>query len=250
MPRSNSLLRAGLRTLGVGWATVLLTAISILLSNLITLAIAWGAGSASDHTTFVTATVASGLITPLFSYLLLSLVSQLDAAERQLRELSTIDSLTQVYNRRRILQLAEAELARAARTGEALSVAILDIDHFKQINDTHGHPGGDVVLQKLAFLCKRHCREIDHFGRYGGEEFMFVLPTADPHRAADFAERIRGILESTAITYHDAIIPLTVSIGIASFADEELDMLLLRADQALYAAKRGGRNTTVAASAA
>lgn len=239
-------LRRYLRRLGVVGGTALITAVSVALSVVLTLGISRLAGAPAGPVALGISVLAPSLIAPPFTLMLLALVARLDAAERTLSRLSAVDSLTKVYNRRGILKIAHGEYARARRTGEALSVAILDVDRFKRINDTYGHPGGDAVLCALAAQCAVHSREIDHFGRYGGEEFMYVLPSSPPGRAVEFAERIRTLLASAAVPYRDRRIDFTVSIGVASLRDrEDLDALLLRADEALYAAKRSGRNQVV-----
>jgi len=239
-------LRRYLRRVGVAGGTALITALSVVLSVVLTLGVSRLAGAPAGPVALGISVLAPALIAPPFTLMLLALVARLDAAERTLSRLSAVDSLTKVYNRRGILQLAHSEYARARRTGEALSVAILDVDRFKQINDTYGHPGGDAVLRALAGQCAAHSREVDHFGRYGGEEFMYVLPSSSPGRAAEFAERIRTLLASDAVRYRDRRIVFTVSIGVTSLGErEDLDALLLRADEALYSAKRSGRNRVV-----
>jgi diguanylate cyclase (GGDEF)-like protein len=177
-----------------------------------------------------------------------SLLAKLDVAERRLRELSTIDDLTGVFNRRGILELADMEIARAKRLLHPMSVALLDIDNFKKINDVYGHAAGDLVLQRLAELCKKNIREIDRFARYGGEEFVFILPEANSIQATEFTDRIRKLIENSTVEYNNHTIRFSVSIGVASLSDgEDLEKLMLRSDNALYEAKRQGKNVTVCA---
>lgn len=237
-----------LRKFGIHWLTWLITVLSILLSVAITITIYALAGKPPNKLGLSIAVLAPASIAPIFNYITLSLLLRLDQKEQKLRELSTLDELTQVFNRRHILELAEHERSRARRLEHPLSIAILDVDFFKKVNDTYGHPGGDVVLKEIASKCKQHSREIDHFARYGGEEFMFILPEADKQTSYRFAERIRHLLEQTDITYYGKRIPVTVSIGVATlWEDESLDNLLLRADQALYKAKDRGKNQTIMA---
>jgi diguanylate cyclase (GGDEF)-like protein/PAS domain S-box-containing protein len=161
--------------------------------------------------------------------------------ERQAR----IDYLTGLANRRHFMELAEQELTRAMRYGSPLSIAMMDIDHFKRVNDTYGHKTGDVVLQKLSQLCQATLREVDIIGRIGGEEFAIILPETDGEKAAEVAERLRASIAKTEIPLETGLpLHFTVSIGIATLqgSDVNVDMLLNLADKALYEAKHSGRN--------
>lgn len=159
--------------------------------------------------------------------------------------MATTDLLTGLSNRRAILQQANAEIRRASRYQKDLAVLMLDIDHFKQINDQHGHGAGDKVLIEFAGLCLQSIRETDLAGRYGGEEFFILLPEIDLATAILSADRIRMAVAAHHFRLNDGnSITVTCSIGIAMYRPEQddLDKLLLRADQALYQAKRQGRN--------
>lgn len=163
-------------------------------------------------------------------------------------DLAETDGLTGLPNRRKAESRLHAEIARAKRHDQPFSVALLDIDRFKRVNDTYGHAAGDHVLKTLAGVLFRELREVDLVARLGGEEFLVILPATDPPGARRTAERLRCAVEragatlpgGTALTY-------TVSIGVASWPDdgETAELLLERADQALYMAKREGRNRTV-----
>ncbi|MUH01409.1 diguanylate cyclase [Scytonema sp. UIC 10036] len=168
---------------------------------------------------------------------------------QELERLATIDPLTQVFNRRHLFALAEQELNRSQRYSSIFSVLILDIDHFKQINDIYGHAVGDRVLTSMAQTVLNCLRTVDFFGRFGGEEFVAFLPERDIDVAITVAERIRENLEKTAILVQEQQIFITVSIGVASYnlADETVDVIIQRADKALYHAKNQGRNRVVAA---
>ncbi|MBR9884580.1 MAG: diguanylate cyclase [Oceanospirillales bacterium] len=160
------------------------------------------------------------------------------------------DYLTGLANRRFFFMQAENELARVERYGGELSVIMLDLDHFKRINDSYGHKVGDTVLKKLAELCLKVLREVDMVGRIGGEEFAILLPQTDKARALEVAERLRqSITDARMPTVKGVTIQFTASFGVSTLAGRAvaLDTLLNEADQALYIAKRGGRNRVEAA---
>ncbi len=169
--------------------------------------------------------------------------------EDELRRLAATDSLTGAYNRRYIMEMGVHEVHRTRRHGGALSVLLMDLDHFKRVNDTLGHAAGDGALVHFVAVVRGRLREGDVLGRFGGEEFAVLLPEADPTDARDVAERIRAALEATPVP--DIDWPLTVSIGVATYTDEDgtIDRTLNRADHALYTAKHQGRNRVVAVEA-
>lgn len=172
----------------------------------------------------------------------------LTVRNRALSEVSSRDTLTGLYNRWYVIEKIDTELNRAIRHGSPMSLLMLDLDHFKRINDTWGHPAGDEVLKSVGKLLRESCRVYDVPGRYGGEEFCIVLPETRPGNTTVVAERIRKRLESTELACGDTSIAVTASIGIAgtdSQADEEMlspAALIDRADRALYSAKTRGRN--------
>jgi diguanylate cyclase (GGDEF)-like protein len=172
----------------------------------------------------------------------------LDKNEK-LEHLSTSDALTGLFNRRHLMQVLELENQRAGRHGTPLSVVIADIDHFKAVNDAHGHPAGDTVLKEVAQRLRRGVRATDTLGRYGGEEFMFIL--ASPADGALLAEeRWRaGVNASEFVLHGDVRLRVTISVGIASRdgARTSPEALVAAADAALYAAKNAGRNRVKAA---
>jgi diguanylate cyclase (GGDEF)-like protein len=166
----------------------------------------------------------------------------------KLEEIATRDSLTGLLNKKEILRILEAELERARRHAENVSVMMLDLDFFKDINDTYGHQTGDNVLVAIARVIDKHVRGIDYVGRYGGEEFLIVLPATSMAESSEIAERIRRSLAATPITVSKSEeVHLTISIGIAFYPgdSEEQRALLSYADQALYHAKAAGRNQVV-----
>ncbi|MUM77122.1 PAS domain S-box protein [Pseudodesulfovibrio sp. F-1] len=164
--------------------------------------------------------------------------------EREMKRLATTDALTGAGNRHEFFRLAEQELRRARRYGHALSVIMLDIDYFKSINDTHGHQTGDAVLKALSALVRASLRDTDIFGRLGGEEFAIVLPETDLENGRRVAQRLREDLAGLTVRLRDKAVNFTVSIGIAALKNKDrvIEDTVNRADEALYRAKRMGRN--------
>lgn len=171
-------------------------------------------------------------------------ITQHKAAEQALQRLAQTDSLTGLANRRHFLARAGQELSRTVRHGGPLSVFMIDIDRFKNINDTFGHKAGDVVLRTLGKIARDALRDIDVVGRIGGEEFAVVLPQTDHDRAQEVAERLRAKIAAAAPAGPDGTLRFTVSIGVTTLIDAgtSIDTLLAEADAALYRAKKGGRN--------
>lgn len=173
--------------------------------------------------------------------------------EETLREMATTDALTGLPNRRHFLDRMENQLARVQRqVTRSAAVLMLDLDHFKQVNDIHGHAIGDAVLRHFATLIRDDLRKIDMVGRLGGEEFGIVLPGADPAAALSFAERLCRKVADSPLMQDGRTIPVTVSIGIAAIGagDATADAALIRADKALYRAKESGRNRVIIADGA
>jgi diguanylate cyclase (GGDEF)-like protein len=169
-------------------------------------------------------------------------------AEDDLTLLAAVDPLTGAYNRRQGEVLLGAEFDRRARDRRDFAVLTLDIDHFKAVNDRFGHSAGDEVLRAMVLASQRALRAIDVLVRWGGEEFLVILPNTDESGAVVVAERLRAALEATEIEAADMTrIRITVSIGVAAPRNDDRGELLHRADTALYAAKRGGRNRVVLA---
>ncbi len=162
----------------------------------------------------------------------------------QLNELATIDSLTGISNRRHFFNLAETELARAIRYNRPLAALMMDVDNFKLVNDSFGHGVGDEVLVEIVQRCKQELRSNDLFGRYGGEEFSFILPEASSDAALVVADRLRKLIANKPFYVHNEAFKVTVSIGVTGFKASipSARALLDLADQALYMSKQSGRN--------
>ncbi len=178
------------------------------------------------------------------------LLQEQEKLSKELERLATTDPLTGVWNRRHLFALAEQEINRAARYQKPFSILMIDIDKFKQINDNYGHSIGDEVLIIMAKVTLQCLRKADFFGRFGGEEFVAVLPETNMDEAAIAADRIRQDIAKIVIySQQDNQINITVSIGIATYSSEDqtIDTIMQRADQALYLAKSQGRNRVITA---
>jgi diguanylate cyclase (GGDEF)-like protein len=166
------------------------------------------------------------------------------AYHEEIYRLTTVDGLTQIFNKRYFSEALAREIARATRYRRELSLVMFDLDHFKEVNDTHGHLAGDAVLKTLSLTVKAKIRTEDIFARYGGEEFAIILPEIDGHNAHQFAEKIRRIVETTEFRFESTKIPVTISMGVATLDPEEPTpaALIRRSDERLYEAKSAGRN--------
>jgi diguanylate cyclase (GGDEF)-like protein/PAS domain S-box-containing protein len=179
-----------------------------------------------------------------WTVVLRSEVTHLKQIERELRRLATIDELTELANRRQFFDRGRRMLERARRSGRPVALLLFDLDHFKRINDTHGHATGDLVLRQVAAACREVLRSGDLVARLGGEEFAVLLTGADAAEAEVVAERLRAAIASLEISVRGRRIPVTASIGIALSGPglEDLEACLAAADRALYRAKNGGRD--------
>ena len=177
-----------------------------------------------------------------------ALQEELERANAELRRVSQTDGLTGVDNRRYIEERLREAFEHAARLNESLAVMMTDVDHFKSVNDTYGHQAGDAVLKQVAEALRDTAREIDHVGRYGGEEFLVLLPGANADDARAYAERARAAIAGREFTYPGGSLRRTMSAGVAAWPHPEIrhqEALVKAADDALYAAKQGGRNCVV-----
>lgn len=220
-------------------ATLLLGFVPIALASISGAPARWGPDFASlaVHLALAQATI---VLTLMAIAALRSDHRRAQAHADEMSALASTDALTNLPNRRQLTQALSAQLALAKRGAQAVSVLLIDIDHFKRINDSHGHAAGDKVLVLLGEMLGKDRRASDHVGRWGGEEFLGVLPATTLAQANDLAERLRGQVHALPL---DGVGPVSVSIGVSQArADDTLDTLLQRADKALYRAKENGRN--------
>ena len=206
---------------------------------------AFAAPSSAQALTYLVAAMSA--IASSFAFLLL----HEERAEAQALRLATLDPVTGAYNRRTFHEIAEREMSRARRAGQPLSIIMLDIDHFRAINEKHGHRTGDSLLQALAEVLRKALRKEDMLVRYGGEEFLVLLPDVPGPGAVIVAGRLRKAVAAEPLNAAALSVPLTVSAGVAARLDEgpeSVDTLVQRAEEALALAKRRGRNRVVALS--
>ena len=184
-----------------------------------------------------------GLTTQVFN----KMVAELEQSHKQLEEMATTDTLTGLVNRKQIMNLLIEYFKHFQRYQTVFTIMMLDVDHFKNVNDTHGHLAGDAVLVNISKTINSTLREVDCLGRYGGEEFLVILPETDAHQAKESAERIRKTAKESLTQYEDNTLKVTISIGVAVIqgTDNNEDDLIKRADDALYTAKENGRDQVV-----
>jgi diguanylate cyclase (GGDEF)-like protein len=175
------------------------------------------------------------------------MMSRLEEANRELDRMASYDFLTGAANRRLFLQRVDEELARAERSGTPTALLLLDLDHFKTVNDGYGHQAGDMVLTAFVARIRDIVRLPDLIGRFGGEEFLVLLPNSNLQQAFVIAERIRKAMDRSPIAVSNGDLTITVSIGVAEFGQdgEDVASVLRKADQRLYVAKAGGRNQVI-----
>lgn len=238
------ILRQWLGKLGVLGCTCVLALLSIVFSVMIVTTIEL---LLFQHTRAMVLLEAAFIVILIISpiiFTLLNFTHKLNDMELNLRLDSSTDYLTQLFNRRYVLERAEIELLRVKRHGGLFSILLLDIDHFKKINDSFGHLVGDAGLRAVGDLLRCQIRPTDVVGRYGGEEFLIFLPDTDHNEASEVAERFRSSLEEMVVQYGQQTFQMTACIGVAfgTSQTENIDTVIEAADFALYKAKRNGRN--------
>lgn len=235
--------------LGTVRATALLTVLVFVLSLVIAQTLISLAGRGDRVLATVITSVCALVLTPVIGALILGLAFRLEEARVRLSVLATQDDLMGVHNRRHFMVLAEREWARARRYDTDTAVLLIDADHFKRVNDTHGHLAGDALLREIARVAAQSLRQPDVLARFGGEELIVFLPHTDPLGALDVAERIREHVGALRLVWQGQTVGTTVSVGVAAMGSSHatLDALIHDADTALYEAKEAGRNCVRAA---
>ena len=234
------------------WQVVLAVTLFSMLASVVLaypLSVAVGASPERMPGFMLVAVLVPAVVAPLASIVIVTLAFDLEAARAALDRLARRDMLTELYNRRYFHECYDVELRRAWRTASPLAVLMIDADHFKDLNDTHGHQAGDEVLRQLARLCAGAVRPYDLLARYGGEEFVVLMPGLQLEPACAVAERIRlAVAEMRCASAAGVELRTTVSVGVACLdrsegdPDTEGQALLQRADRAMYRAKAAGRN--------
>jgi diguanylate cyclase (GGDEF)-like protein len=233
------------RRIGVQRATVVVVGLSVLASEALTLVWHLVAGWSLDSQGLVMAALVPVPIASLCAGFTLNLIVALDQAMLRLEELAMTDSLTGLRNRRCFMQAATLEFERAMRHARPMAVVLIDVDHFKGINDRHGHQCGDRALIEIAQACQSTLRKTDLLARFGGEEFIVLLPETGQREAVRLADRMRNAVSADLrLPDHPRPGAVTISLGAVALSRSTptLDVLIQTADQALYDAKRAGRN--------
>lgn len=240
-------LRVLVQRVGVGGATVVSIAFATALSVGITLAVTALVGDGPGPMGWSLSLLSPVVIGGPLAYLQFQLIQRLDKAERELAEMAAHDDLTHTYNRREFNRRAFDSLAQAATTQEPMGCLMLDVDNFKQVNDRYGHLAGDEALKAVAEYLKEKIQPPAILGRFGGDEFLVLLPGMTERAVNDFAESIRRELAALQVSTPNGPVQMTVSIGVfvARALEPDLELYVHRADTALYEAKEGGRNRVV-----
>ncbi len=228
--------------------TSTVTLVSIVSSLFLTCLIMEILGGSLDAVIIATAMAVPALIAPVISWYFIILLTRIYQLEEEQRALATFDSLTGVMSRRPFLEKVESLVDRAIKQSRTLSIAYLDVDNFKTINEKYGHDGGDAVLSTFGELLVKTLRTTDLVGRLGGEEFVIALPDTREKDAQTILKRIRETVESQGIVYGNQIIRYTVSIGLTILDDNNrtsFKELITQADKALFQAKHTGKNRII-----
>lgn len=233
---------------GRAGTTAAVTVISVLISVSITLSLDFMLRRVFSPYSLTFSIVAPLLIAPWATWIIVGLVIRINQLEHEQRNLATYDALTGVLMRRAYLTMTQTCLEQAIEKNQPLGIAIIDIDNFKSINDTHGHGGGDAVLRAFSKTLRAEVRDTDLTGRIGGEEFAITLVNANHATALKTLERVRGATETTSVEYLGKPIRWTISIGFTDYQAgraETVEQMMQLADQALYEAKTSGKNKVV-----
>lgn len=247
-PPSKNLLPTLLRRFGVWRITVAATLLAVFASVFLAGATLLVVEGELSFIGMLLAIIIPLLLAPVSLYNNFKLVHRLDVTEEQLRLLSHTDELTGVFNRRYFFEQAAREFERGKRHNRQFSVAILDFDNFKDINDVYSHLAGDAVLKHVAQICMAGLRQMDIFARYGGDEFIFLLPDTNAQEAKECLDRILEQIGSSGFQFAGHPVSIRISMGVSVFRENMADFnaLMREADFALYAAKHQGGMRVIA----
>ena len=226
--------------------TILITLMSVIFTQVIRFFILLLAHNDMSDPSRISSFISPLILAPVFSWFFVGQLLKVNELEKQMRELAAYDSMTNLYNRGSCLLALESAIRQIKRTQTDLVILYIDIDHFKDINDTYGHDVGDIVIKHFANYLKSSLRESDIIGRIGGEEFLVGLPSLELEKGKAVAEKLRaGFVNDLILINNDTTIDVTISIGISIYRyTEEINLreILKKADIALYNAKNSGRN--------
>jgi diguanylate cyclase (GGDEF)-like protein len=226
--------------------TILITLMSVIFTQVIRFFILLLAHNDMSDPSRISSFISPLILAPVFSWFFVGQLLKVNELEKQMRELAAYDSMTNLYNRGSCLLALESAIRQIKRTQTDLVILYIDIDHFKDINDTYGHDVGDIVIKHFANYLKSSLRESDIIGRIGGEEFLVGLPSLELEKGKAVAEKLRaGVVNNLILINDDTTIHVTISIGISIYRyTEEINLreILKKADIALYNAKNSGRN--------
>jgi len=235
--------------LGRTKTVIIVTAFSTIFSLLIT-AIAMIIVNANEKMAFISyiiATLVPLIVAPIVAFVLVTALLKLHELEQEMRELASVDYLTKLLSRRAWITQTDKYIRLAMRNKSNYSILMIDLDDFKEINDRFGHLAGDKVLVEFGKTVNELCRSSDFAARFGGEEFIILLPDTTPQQAQQFTDRLHNAINNMVVVHDNDTINLTISIGLSVQATDELctiDMLISQSDQALYQAKQQGKNCT------
>jgi len=226
--------------------TILITLASVIFTQIIRFLILALANNDTPDPGRISSFVSPLILAPVFSWFFIGQLLKVNKLEKQMRELAAYDSMTNLYNRGACLLALENTMRQAKRSQTDLIILYIDIDHFKNINDAHGHDVGDIVIRHFAHYLKKSLRESDIIGRIGGEEFLVGIPGLGMENGVIVAEKLRkGVMNDSIVINDGTIIQISISIGVSIYRySEEINSreILKKADNALYDAKNSGRN--------
>ncbi len=240
-------IRRELRLIGLFWAALGLTIVAIAVSLAMTAGLLFLLQTSMSRDSLVIAIVIPAVLSPLLIYFIFKLLMRLELTEERLHSLSTLDDLTQVFNRKHLISMTQNEIERAKRYGSQFSLMLLAVDDFRKVNEAHGRLAGDKLLQNMTGTVRKQIRPVDLFARFGGAEFVILQPQTKSADAVILANRIREILSRTPVLAGSEVLEFTVTIGVTTCTDPKagLEPLFHRLEEALLDAQEMGHDRVV-----